>query len=459
MALVAVCGLALGTHDAASAPDASAAAPAPPTHAAPDKTEAQAADMKAVLQRARDAVNTAKKAEDLDPILFDLQKYQNNGFQFGMGPTVAADNQQLLQQIFSAIEFTKQWQNYLSHLASGQAQQAHNDLQMLSQNNSDIGFMPRSKILALLSGQPSPAAGNSSMPAPGLSEASKIIDGITTLDDLQPALSKLNDLAADDPVARQDAQHLAPMVEVYGDLKNGLPTSVNLDFMGGMQGPGISVKANSLLLKFVLQHYFDTYNGAPPADNETPAAYATRVKNDALAGQDWRLLKRALEVHGWFYRNVARRAVQDDDSDGIEQMIAGLNQNQAGQYALAVQSFQKALESGSLDIPAKFIGAQLDAIKREHATEYNAGMEAFLSPPQPLPMTSPDTQSAPYVDVYRGGQLHRHYLNAQVNPSDNSPSPLLTFPGTNTNAAPQPAAVTPAPPSVPAATNAAPAVK
>src|ERR1700761_2403625 len=74
--LVATCCLAFTATAAASAPDAPVASP---PHTAPDKNETQATDMKAELQRAKDAVNSAKKPEELDPILFDLQKYENNG--------------------------------------------------------------------------------------------------------------------------------------------------------------------------------------------------------------------------------------------------------------------------------------------------------------------------------------------------------------------------------------------
>jgi len=377
---VAVCCLVLAATAIASAPDAPISSP---PHTTPDTNDAQAAEMQAELQRAKDAVNAAKKAEDLDPVLFDLQKYENTGMG---GLAVAPGNAGLLRQLLGALEFTKRWQDYLSHLAAGDAAQARNDLQALSQNAMGPGLIPRSRLLALMSGREAVApAANVPAPTPEMPEAQKIIVGMNTLEDMSPALEKLNALAQQDELAREDAQCLAPMVEVYGDLKNGLPTSVNIDFMGGVTGAGVSIKINSLLLKFILQHYFDTYKGAPPRDDETPAAYVTRVKSDALAGQDWTLLKKALLAHGYFFRNVAAGGLPDNESGGVDNLIAGLNQSDAGQYDLAVESFLAALKSGSLDIPAKFIGAQLDALKRDHPAEYDAGMQAYLSPLQQNP--------------------------------------------------------------------------
>ena len=392
--------------------------------------------MKAELQRARDAVNSAKKPDDLDPILFDLQKYENNGVG---GPAVAPDNQDLQRQLIAALEFTKQWQNYLSHLTSGDVSQARNDLFALSQNNYGPSLIPRSRILALMNGQQAPVPVNS---APGpvreVPEAQKIIDGINTLEDLQPALGKLNDLAAQDEIARGDAQALAPMVEVYGDIKNGLPTSVNIDFMGGLTGAGVSIKANSLLLKFILQHYFETYKGAPPRDDETAAAYTARVKTDALAGQDWALLKKVLTAHAYLYRNVAAGGAPDNEAAGLDLMITGLNQNEAGQYALATESFLDALKAGSLDVPAKFIGGQLDTLKRDHSAEYEAGMEASLSPITPGSPYFPGMNPAMYNMYLRNGR----FRPGQLPGFPGAQSPALQIPGNK-------AATTNAPPVAP----------
>ena len=430
--LVAACCLtlaALAALASASAPDAISS----PPHMAPDKNDAQATEMKAEFQRAKDAVNSANKAEDLDHVLFDLQKYENNGVG---GLTVAPGNVDLQRQLIAALEFTKQWQNYLSHLAAGDANQARNDLQALSQNEFGPGLIPRSRILELMHSTQAPAPA-SDAPAPEVSAPQKIVDGINTLDDLPTALSKLNDLAAQDEIARDYAQHLAPMVEVYEDLKNGLPTSVNIDFMGGLSGAGISVKANSLLLKFILQHYFDTYKGAPPRDDETPATYAARVKNDALAGQDWALLKKALTAHAYLYRNVAMGGAPDDEAVGLDHMITAINQDEAGQFALATESFLDALKAGSLDVPAKFIGGQLDALKRDHSAEYDAGMQAYLSPVVNGNPYFPGMNPAMYNPAFRN-----RFFPGQPPGFPVPPNPALQIPGTK-------AATTNAPPATP----------
>jgi hypothetical protein len=66
---------------------------------------------------------------------------------------------------------------------------------------------------------------------------------------------------------------------------------------------------------------------------------------------------------------------------GVDDLLAGINQEAAGQYALAVVSYQNALKVSDTTIPAKFIGARLAAIKKDHSEDYDDGMRTLTSPP------------------------------------------------------------------------------
>jgi hypothetical protein len=432
--LAAVCVFVFALPVAALPPDANDIG-APP-HTGQDKSATEAAAMKALLQRARDAVLAAKKPADLDGVIFEMQKYQNNGF--GFVQMVTPENQELVPQILSALEFAKLWQSYLEHTASGQTDAARNDLTQLSQANGP-GLLPRSRILELLAAPAPPPATNSTHAAG--SDAQKIVDGVQKLDDLEPALGQLNTLAAQDSIARDYAQHLAPMVEVYNDLKSGLPTSVNIDFMGDVTGAGISARANTLLLNFILQHYFDTYKGAPPGDTETPAGYTRRVLNDALAGQNWILLKKALNAHQYLARNVGGAGgASDNETAGFDEFITGINQQTARQFSMAVTSYLTALKAGNLDIPAKYIGEQLDAIKRDHPSDYDSGVAAYLTPqtPQMPPGMNPGLYYM-MMQRYRAGQPVPPGFFPGGAPGP-APSPTLSIPGAATNAPPANAA-------------------
>ncbi len=178
------------------------------------KADAEIADVKALLTRAGQTITQAKKPEDLDNLVEEIGKHANNN-----GNSALQGDQELSRQLSSAFEFVKQWQNYLAHLAAGQTDQARNDLQNLSNNNYGDGLLPRSKLLELESpdrllapsGKPAPAAS-----APAL-QAQAIVDGIKTLDDIKPALAKLEPLRQSDMAELQNV--FSPVVHDASRLR------------------------------------------------------------------------------------------------------------------------------------------------------------------------------------------------------------------------------------------------
>ncbi|MEI9997989.1 MAG: hypothetical protein WDO13_01885 [Verrucomicrobiota bacterium] len=389
------------------------------------RLQAARAALAPLLRRVAGTAATAKSAADLDGVLADLARAQRDGM--GTAPESLA----LEQQIAPGLAFVRQWQDYLQHRAAGEDDQARYDLQSLAQSDDAIGFIPRSRILALLAAPP-PAAADATAPPPG--EALQVADGIHSLDDLAPALVKLRAMSSRDVVARSLADRLAPMVEVYNDLKAGLPTSVTIDFMGGVSGPGLSARANVLLLDFILQHDFDTYRGAPPGDGEPPADYLQRVKADALARQDWPLLRKVVSAHAFIVRNVTGPA-SDDGVAGLDNFLAGLNQEAAQQYTLAVVSYETALKVPSTNVPAQAIGDHLQAIQRDHAADFAQGLQQFLSPPAQMRFPPPayvGMNPQMYQRIYGGTFPGLPQADTPRPP----PSPTLVIPGTATNAAP-----------------------
>ena len=371
-----------------------------------ERTDAGAAEIRTLLKRTSDDVAKAKKPEDLDDLLVELQKFQNDR-SGGYNP----ENQGLYQQVASAFEFTKLWQNYLSHLANGQGQLATQDLQNLSQNNYGVGIIPRSQILALLA-PPAAPPDKDETPA-ATSPAEGILKGITTLDEMEPALRKLESLRQNDGQAQTAANNLAPLVQLYTSVKAGLPANVSPNFGNNNNGLTVSLDLQSQLLVFVLQHYFDSYQGTPPAAGERPDAFVSRVIADAVNREDWALLKKALNGQAYLNRNSLMGMYSSGNvSAGVDYLVAALNQEEAGQYALAVVSYQSALKVADTTIPAKLIGDKLAAIQKDHAKEYEDGMQMVLSPPVPryYPGMMPNQMYRPGMPGYPG------YPQTQPNP-------------------------------------------
>ena len=389
------------------------------------RADAAVAELQTLLKRVSDTITSAKKADELDGLLVDLQKYQNNR-NGGYGYT--PETQALYQQVSSAFEFTKAWQNYLYHQSTGETQLAENDLQNLSQNNYGVGIIPRSRILERLTAITTTGKGGTGTGTVSVSSTSAVDDilkGIKTLDDMEPALKQLEPLRQNNTQAREAYISLLPLVQVYVNVKAGLPSSINVNFNGNNTDFSISSGLRAQLLVFVLQHYFNSDKETPLTPDEKPQAFIDRVIADAVRREDWPLLKKAFTSETWLNLNSTLGVYTPPNIlTGIDNLLAAMNQEAAGQYALAVASYQNVLKTADTTIPAKLIGAKLDAIQKDHPKEYEEGMQMVVSPPVPryYPGMAPGIQ-------YR--------------PPSNSGS-VLPIPGTSTNQVVAPAV----PPSI-----------
>jgi hypothetical protein len=402
------------------------------------RADAAAAEIQALLKRVSDAVTKAQKPEDLDGILVDLQKFQNGG-----NGGYNQENQALYQQVSGAFEFIKLWQDYLSHLATGQTEQAINDLQNLSRNNYGVGIIPRSQILDRLTAlsRPTTEGKSASEAAPATSQAEAILKGIKGLDDMEPTLGQVGALRQADPQAQQAYNRLYPLVQIYTSIKAGLPANINTTLMqNNGYGPDVSPELLTKLEVFFLQHYFDSYKGTPPAPDEKPQAFVNRVIADAISREDWPLLKKALSGQAYLNQISGFGMYAGNNSSGFDDLLAGLNQEAASQYALAVVSYESALKVPDTTIPAKLIGEKLVAIQKDHPKEFEDGMQMVISPP--APRYYPGMNPAMYPGMaYRPG-MPGYPGNPQ--------SSVLSIPAATTNQV-----TAPAPPS--ASTNQPPA--
>ena len=60
-------------------------------------------------------------------------------------------------------------------------------------------------------------------------------------------------------------------------------------------------------------------------------------------------------------------------------LLAAQNQEEAGQWMLAVISYQRGLRFGGEYVSPRGIGTRLDAIKAAHPAEYDQGLQWFLA--------------------------------------------------------------------------------
>jgi hypothetical protein len=144
----------------------------------------------------------------------------------------------------------------------------------------------------------------------------------------------------------------------------------------------VPASIRSQLFLLALQSRFESFQGKPPAPTEKPLDFVNRVIADAAGRQDWELLRRAEQSRSALDSSIGYGAAPAD-THAVDNIIAGTHQEEAGQYALAVQSYEAALKSNDPAVPAKILGDKLAAIQRDHPKDYADGIALTESPPAP----------------------------------------------------------------------------
>jgi hypothetical protein len=317
------------------------------------------------------AVKSATKPADLDEALRRLTdvRWQSDDRN---SEVVRAE----INKVQNARQFVLNWQDYLSARDAGDGQRALSSLRSAgSMDAADL--MPRSEILSLieiLSKQPDK------------SERSlrQIVGDRVTLAGLPSAIEALNRVievpgsnhrSGDDPVfmLRERLQALQLTYEVY---KSGMPARFLVGDDGFGRVPNEAVSAVVAAPKIELMRIvFPIFLGVSekPKTSESIQAYLDRMLAAASSRLDAVTMGKVLEL----------KSRLEDRTEQIPRviqiLIAAGNQEEAGQFAPAVISYQFALEAGGDFVPAKEIGTRLAAIEAAHPEEYAAAMKQFTS--------------------------------------------------------------------------------
>lgn len=331
------------------------------------------AEMQGLLKRLTEVASKTAKALDLDELFDALNRIKNDRYSY------YTEDASLYERVASACEFTRLWQDYLSHSAAGQVQLALTDLQNVNQNNYGAGIIPRSEILDRIAG--CVAGKGAPEPAKAPPEVAEILKGVKTLDDLEPALQRLAQLPEGNPKTAKAYGNLAPLVQAYTNVKASLPEIINLGSAGTETELNVNPDLRARLLVYILQRYFETFQGPAPGPEEKPQVFVDRVVADAVGREDWPLLRKAMAGQTYLNRNSALSVYATGNvSWGIDHLLAGINQEAAAQYARAVASYQDALRVADITSTAKLIGDKLAAIKKDHPKEYEEGMQPTPAP-------------------------------------------------------------------------------
>ena len=115
------------------------------------------------------------------------------------------------------------------------------------------------------------------------------------------------------------------------------------------------------VLLAVLPRYLKVSPDLAPKPGETVEKYLNRMVQEGKARGDIHLIIQVQTVQRWltsgnYFGNL-------EGSSGVAAFAAGQNQEAAGQYLLAILSYQNALKSGDDAVPIKQIEERLAALK------------------------------------------------------------------------------------------------
>jgi len=339
------------------------------------------ANIREVLAHAGKVVRESKKPSDLDSTIADLAKFRQRA---DRGQTSEAIRT-AFYQVDPTLQFVTQWQNYLSAMDTGNAQAAQDALRNLSNSNGP-SLIPRSELLKLLALPKPPKTGEPEKPSP-VEAVENILAGTKSLADIENSLRQLRQLreSRNDfnrmEVVNSLVQALQPIDKTYQDYKAGLAANIEIsqNYGGGTEvGNEVISHLKMELMLLMLPRYVGAPEDTHAKPGEDVQQFLDRLAMDAKNRGDISVAIRAREA-----RRILQRgsSFTGNDTAGLSALISGQNQEAAGQFMLAVVSYQTSLKSGSDLVPAKVIGERLAAIQSAHPKEFEAGMERFLNPP------------------------------------------------------------------------------
>jgi hypothetical protein len=321
------------------------------------------AQVDGAIQRLGELALQAKHDQELDPIIKELGKLRES---YRAKPTPAAERGNA--KLDAAKRFAAQWQEYLLELRMGNGRVASTKLTALASSES-YPVVPRSEILARIRS----AALSVTAESGGTLEMSAILARVQKLQELPAAVEQLQNLKHTNP-AFVDADVLGSLTWIaatYQQFTEGLPVTIS-----GEKIALVSQKAParlvSQLLLLVLPRSLVTQDRKPNPD-ETVQGYLERIIADAKRAADWNLLLRAVRIQ----QIIAPQPGGSSNLTALEALLAAQNQQAAGQYSLAVASYQASLLDQSGSVPAATVGEQLKQLKASHPKDYEEGLRMF----------------------------------------------------------------------------------
>jgi hypothetical protein len=272
--------------------------------------------------------------------------------------------------------------------------------------HGSTGLLPRSEILSRLADLE--LLQQKQLDAQGGFDGSirAIVAKAKTLDDIPNTLSELSQLEESvDKLSGEISRSLLPSVRDYlsvlqrthEEYKAGLKIDPGIPtrrfFSRTVEAEAVALSLKQQLQRLVLPRALGLPESVKLDENETVEHFFDRIQVEAREKGDADFLLLVQNVKNQM--NQLKGPPAALLTNELQPFVAAQHQEAAGQFALAVASYQTALQSGSNAIPPKVIGSRLDAIKATHPKEFEEGMRIFLTQPAVAPTPTPSASATP----------------------------------------------------------------
>lgn len=288
----------------------------------------------------------------------------------------------------AAEEFLNQFQDLLVAAEKGTA--VNGPAQRMKGLNSSrqlIGFIPRTELDELLE---SAFAGLKARHVIALGDQEfdqkiqEIIDSVTKPEDLGGALKQLQSTVATQQKATGSYfsgavfTSIKTINRIHEDVLAGRATTVELSLLTQNEEGDRTGKIKNMLFRFLMPRVLGSEPENGMKEGETLSVFLIRTVAVAIEKRNWSQLSKILDFCGRIPSNLSPLSVTDNSA--FKQFLAALNLERTHQYPASVAAYHAALKTGSQNIPLDFIGERLGSIEKEHAKEFQMGIELANNP-------------------------------------------------------------------------------
>jgi hypothetical protein len=332
-----------------------------------------AAEAENAIHRAAEAAVKANNTRDLDASIAELRNLAEHAPRTGRSSEMSPIDRRL----GVARGDLQRWQDFLSQREAGNSLRAAQTLQNLADEEETGLDTPRSAIESRI--RELEAEGKQQVETKGQA----ILSQIHTLDDVRPALAGLRALPfVESNYLVSIVNNLESIARTYAGLKQDIATTLNFSYSRPGDSDPLIVRLHGELLLLALPRYLRLPESEKPHPNETVEAYLQRITDLARSSSNWDLLERVLDARKQVTLHVAGTWSSDALSNysSFTYFQRARRDEEAGQYANAVALYESALRQPNNIVPTETIAAKLEAIKKGHPVEFEAGMKTKHPP-------------------------------------------------------------------------------